>query len=100
MVLGFAVRTDQELRPCRAGTAEHIADSVDLRIEPGFRETPGEPASRLDVLRRKRRTVHAALISAELSEAAKVGEQSAAVDLRHRRSGQLGLTARISLPAT
>jgi hypothetical protein len=66
-----------------ARTAEHVADSVDRRFKPRVRETSDEPAARLDVLRRKRRPVHAALVSAELGEAAQVGEQSATIDLRH-----------------
>ncbi len=85
MVLGFGVRTDQEPGPTRARTAEHIADTVNRRVEACVRETPGEPAARLDVLRRKRRPVHARLVGAELSQAPKVGEQSGAVDLRHWR---------------
>ena len=83
VVLGFGVRTDQELRSGHARTAEHVADSVDRRFKPGLRETSGEPAARINVLRGKRRPVHAALVSAELGEAAQVRKQSAAVDLRH-----------------
>ena len=90
MVLGFGVRAKQELGPGRARAAEHVANSVDRRFEACVRETPGEPAARLDVLRRKRRSMHAALVSAELGQAAEVGEQSGAVDLRHWRSLSLG----------
>ena len=83
MVLRFGVRTEQDFKSGHARTAEHIADSVDRRFEPGFRETSGEPAARLDVLWRKRRPMHAAFVSAELGQAVEVGEQSGAVDLRH-----------------
>jgi hypothetical protein len=74
MVLRLGVRTEQELKSGHARTAEHVADSIDRRFERGFRETSGEPAARLDVLWRKRRPVHATLVSAELGQAAEVGK--------------------------
>ena len=74
MVLRFGVRTEQELKSGRARTAEHVADSIDRRFEPRLRETSGELAARLDVLRRERRPVHATLVSAELGQATEVGK--------------------------
>src|SRR5580698_6609218 len=100
MVLGLGVRADQELGASLSRTAEHVADPVDRRFEPGLSETAGEPAARFDILRRQRRSMHAAFVSAELGETAEVGEQSVAIDLRHLAVAQSGLTARMSLPAT
>jgi hypothetical protein len=46
----FGVQANQELRPGGARSAEDIADAVDLRLEPRFRETSGKPPARLDIL--------------------------------------------------
>ena len=49
--LGLTVRTDQQPAARPGLAADHIADPINHRIEPGLAEFIGQPMPRLDVLR-------------------------------------------------
>ena len=65
MRLRFAVRADQEAPGGARIAADHIADAVDHRIEPGLGEFVGEPLARGDILGRVGRPVHPGLVAPE-----------------------------------
>src|SRR6516225_1422177 len=81
--LGLAVRADQQPPPRRGIAAEHIADAVDDRVEPGFAQPLGQPIARGDIDRRIGRPVHPGLVPAEFGEPLEVGDDALSVDGRH-----------------
>jgi hypothetical protein len=83
VVLAFDMRAGQQARPAGAAVADHGADAVDARVQPGLLEPVAEPMTRLDVLRREGRAVHAGLVGAEGRQRAQVAKDAVGVDGRH-----------------
>src|SRR5215472_586704 len=81
--LGFAVRADEEPALRLRITADHIADPVDYRVEPGFTKLAGQPLPRLDVDGRIGRTMHAGLVAAEFRKPFQIGDNALSIDGRH-----------------
>src|SRR5258707_509616 len=86
MRLGLAVRADKQPPLGAWIAADHIADAIDHRVEPGLDNFAGEPLPRCEVLGRISRPVYAGLVSAEFGEALQVGDDPLAIDSRHPRS--------------
>ena len=66
LVLRLEMRAGERLARRPRCHAEHVADAVDRRLEPGLRASLGEPVPRRDILGRKGRAVDAGLVGAEL----------------------------------
>ena len=82
--LGLAVRADQQAPPLgRPIAADHIADAVDDRVEPGLAQLPGQPMPRLDIDRRIGRPMNAGLVPTELGKPLEVGNDALSIDPRH-----------------
>ncbi len=81
--LGLAVRADQQPPPRPGIAADHIADAVDHRLEPGLAQLAGEPMPRLDIDRRIGRAMDTGLIAAEFGKPTEVGDDALSVDGRH-----------------
>ncbi len=81
--LGIRVRADQHARARLRAAADHVADAVDLRLQPGLLHAVGQPVPALDVLRRQVGAMHAGLVAAEVGDAPQVGQESLAIDARH-----------------
>ncbi len=78
--LGLAVRADQQPAPRPGIAADHIADAVDHRVEPGLAQLVGEPMPRRDIDRRIGRAVDAGLVAAEFGKPIEVGDDALSVD--------------------
>ncbi len=70
----------------RAAT-EDVADAVDLGLQAGGGEAPGEPLAGADVVLRVRGPMHAAAAAADRAELVEVGEHARAVDRHRAHSG-------------
>jgi hypothetical protein len=69
------MRADEEAPGRLICPAEHIADAVDDRVEPGLGIFLGEPMARGDIDLGIGRPVDAGLVAAEIGEAFEVGEK-------------------------
>ena len=87
MVLAFDMRAGEKMRTARAAVADHGADAVDARVQPGLFEPVAKPMARLDVLRREGRAMHAGLVSAEGRQRAEVAKDAVGIDGRHHALG-------------
>ena len=83
MVLAFDMRAGEKMRTACAAVADHGADAVDARVQPGLVEPVAKPMARLDVLRREGRAMHAGLVSAEGRQRAEVAKDAVGIDGRH-----------------
>ena len=83
--LSLAVRADQQPASGRGIPADHIADAIDHRVEPGLAQLLGEPMPRLDINRRISRTMNAGLVAPEIGQPLEIGNHSLSVDIRHIR---------------
>ena len=79
----LAVRADEQPPGCSLGAAEHVADTVDDRRQPGLGKFLGKPLARGNVDLGIGRPVDAGLIAAKLGEAFEVAEEPRSVDFRH-----------------
>ena len=102
VVLRLRVRSDAAACGPARGPAEHVADPVDRGFQSRFRKLLGEPQARLHVLRAKRSADERPSCTRRIPPSG-AGRRSGA---RRRLSAwietsvQVGLTARMSLPAT
>ena len=87
MRLRLDMAAEQQMRAVAARAADDVADAVDLRLEPGLGHPRRQPVSRLHVLGRIGRPMHAGLVFADLAQRVEIGEQPVAVDAcRHGAS--------------
>jgi hypothetical protein len=93
MRLGLAVRSDQQPSGGVPIAADHVADAVDHRIEPGLGEFLDEPLARGDVVRRVGRPVHPGLVASEIGEALQIGDDPLAIGSRHLPSPRANMSA-------
>src|ERR1700744_2790359 len=70
--LRVGMRTDQQRGPGMTRAAEHIADAVDLRLEPGVAHAAGEPVARVDIDWGQRKPHDAGAGRAEAAKCAQV----------------------------
>ena len=100
MVLAFDMRAGEKMRTACAAVADHGADAVDARVQPGLVEPVAKPMARLDVLRREGRAMHAGLVSAEGRQRAEVAKDAVGIDGRHHATRLSFRAARSVEPGT
>ena len=83
MILAFEMRAGQAPFSRSPGSAEHVADAVDFRLEPGLAHAVRKPFPRRDVLIRQGRTMHAGLVGAEGRKGTKIGQDAFGIDAGH-----------------
>ena len=81
-ILAFEMRAGQQFRSGFRAGAEHIADAVDLGVEPCLRKPLRQPLQRAHMRLRESRLVNAGLVGADAAKRIEIGKDPGAVDVR------------------
>jgi hypothetical protein len=83
MILALKMRACENLAPAGAAHTNHVADAIDLCIEPSLGHALDQPLPRGNVLGRERRPVHAGFVRTERAKLVQVSQNAFGLDRRH-----------------